>query len=147
MKYLKTYTLFESNELYYKGLTDYQKWDIILELQDISLEVNDIGIETECYYNNPYIVNSKIHPGFISVGMQRYNQTDNLLIHWSEISDTIKRIIGYMESQSWKASSLLIDGERITDPVEWIKIVEDEYYNRFRLYGLTINFQLQKSQE
>ena len=93
MKYLKTYKIFESNELYYKGLTDYQKLgvsDIILELQDISLEVNDIGIETECYYNNPYIVNSRIQPGFISVGMQRYNQTDNLLIHWSEISDTIK---------------------------------------------------------
>ena len=48
-----------------------------------------------------------------------------------------------MESQSWKASSLLIDGERITDPVEWIKRVE----NNYTFYGLTINFQLQKSQE
>lgn len=144
MKYLKTYKIFESNELYYKGLTDYQKLvsDIILELQDISLEVNDIGIETECYYNNPYIVNGRIQPGFISVGMQRYNQTDNLLIYWSEISETIKRIIGYMESQSWKTSSLLIDGERITDPVKWTVDV-----NGFTFYGLTINFQLQKSQE
>ena len=59
MKYLKLFESFNSIE------------ELVNDANDICLELNDNNIRTECYYNNPYVLNGESQPGFITVGMEK----------------------------------------------------------------------------
>ena len=130
MKYLK---LFEN---YKKTSVE----DTTNNLKDICQELNDNYIRTECYYNNPYVVDSKYQPGFMTVGMEKMESENQYLdaLSWGEISETIDRIIDYMKSENWKLSSLLIDGDNLINPEQWIENLRNKEHYSFT--GLTINF-------
>ena len=78
MKYLKLFESFSSIE------------ELVQDAKDICLELNDVNIRTECYYNNPYVLNSEPHPGFITVGMERTEFEDDDI---DDLGSTVKDVV------------------------------------------------------
>jgi hypothetical protein len=129
MRYLKLFESFTSID------------DLVQDAKDICLELNDDGITTKCYYNPPYVINSNIHPEFISIGMERLVSDENDyydVLSWGEINEVIDRLIYYFESNNWKLSSILIDGDNLINPKEWIESLRKKVHYSFT--GITINF-------
>lgn len=113
--------------------------EIVRNLNDICLELNDININTECEYFPKMLVSGSISGGYISVGMEKLDFTDyNDVLSWGDVSETIDRMIDYMKSENWKLSSLLIDGDNLINPEQWIDNLRNKEYYSFT--GLTINF-------
>ena len=133
MKYLKLFESFSSIE------------DLVQEAKDICLELNDANIRTECYYNNPYVLNSEQHPGFITVGMERTEFEDDDMgydlaayLEWREVEEVVDRLIDYFESNNWNLVSIMMDADNLINPKEWVeKLRKKESYT---FSGLTVNF-------
>ena len=131
MKYLKLFESFNSIE------------ELVNDAKDICLELNDDNIRTECYYNNPYVVDGKSHPGFITVGMEKmYGDNefsyDADILEWHQVEEVVDRLIEYFESNGWKLVSVLMDSDNLINPKEWIETLRKKVSYTFS--GLTINF-------
>lgn len=127
MKYLKLFESFVSKE------------ELIQDAKDICLELNDANIKTDCYYNNPYVSG----PGFITVGIERFegdgDRYDEFeLIEWHEVEEVVDRLVDYFESNDWILTSILMDGDNLIDPKDWIKRLRNK--DSYKFSGLTINF-------
>jgi len=131
MKYLK---LFES---------------LVQDAKDICLELNDANIRTECYYNNPYVLDGKSQPGFITIGMERTEFEDdedddcfwaneNLVVEWHEVEEVVDRLIDYFELNNWNLYAIMMDDDNLINPKEWIETLRKRVNYKFS--GLTINF-------
>jgi len=133
MKYLKLFESFSSIE------------ELVQDAKDICLELNDANIRTECYYNNPYVLNSEPHPGFITVGMERTEFEDDDMgyglagyLEWCEVEEVVDRLIDYFESNNWNLVSIMMDADNLINPKEWVeKLRKKESYT---FSGLTVNF-------
>jgi hypothetical protein len=133
MKYLKLFESFSSIE------------DLVQDARDICLELNDNNIETKCYYNHPFVSNSKLQSGFITIGMERTEFEDDDMgyglagiLEWHEVEEVVDRLIDYLESNNWKLASILMDGDNLINPKEWIETLRKKVSYTFS--GLTINF-------
>jgi hypothetical protein len=127
MKYLKLFESFTTPE------------DIVNDLKDICLDLNDIYVDTNCEYYHPKVVNGEIYGDFISVGMEKMDFTDyNDVLSWGDISDTIDRVLEYLNSVDWKLSSIIIDGDNLINPLEWIENLRKK--PEYTIYGLTMHF-------
>ena len=133
MKYIKLFESFSSIE------------DLVQDAKDICLELNDANIRTECYYNNPYVVDGKSHPGFIKVGMERTEYEDDDMgyglagyLEWHEIEEVVDRLIEYFESNGWKLSKIMMDGDNLINPKEWIETLRKKVSYTFS--GISISF-------
>ena len=133
MKYIKLFESFISKE------------ELVQDAKDICLELNDVNIRTECYYNNPYVLNSEPHPGFITVGMERTEFEDDDMgyglagyLEWREVEEVVDRLIDYFESNNWNLVSIMMDADNLINPKEWVeKLRKKESYT---FSGLTVNF-------
>mgnify|MGYP003342298514 CR=1 FL=1 len=127
MKYLKLFESFTTPE------------DIVNDLKDICLELNDNYIDVNCEYYPPKVVNSEIYGDFISLGLEKMDLTDyDDVLSWGDISEAIDRVLEYLNSVDWKISSMIIDGENLINPLEWIESLRlKEHYS---FYGLTMHF-------
>lgn len=113
--------------------------EIVRNLNDICLELNDININTNCEYFPKMLVAGTISGGYISVGIEKVDFTDyNDVLSWGDVSETIDRIVDYMKSENWKLSSLLIEGDNLINPEQWIENLRNKEHYSFT--GLTINF-------
>jgi len=133
MKYLKLFESFSSIE------------ELVQEAKDICLELNDVNIRTECYYNNPYVLNSEPHPGFITVGMERTEFEDDDMgyslagyLEWREVEEVVDRLVDYFESNNWNLVSIMTDGDNLIHPKKWIENLRKR--DSYTFSGLTINF-------
>jgi hypothetical protein len=133
MKYLKLFESFISRE------------ELVQDAKDICLELNDNNIVTKCYYNHPYIADRKLNPGFITIGIERIEYEDDDMgyglagiLEWHEIEEVIDRLIEYFESNNWKLASILMDGDNLINPKEWVETLRKKVSYTFS--GLTINF-------
>lgn len=133
MRYLKLFESFISSG------------ELVQDAKDICLELNDNNIVTKCYYNPPYITDSKLNPGFITIGMERTEFEDDDMgyglagiLEWHEIEEVIDRLIEYLESNNWKLASILMDGDNLINPKEWVETLRKKVSYTFS--GLTINF-------
>jgi hypothetical protein len=133
MRYLKLFESFIS------------RGELVQDAKDICLELNDNNIVTKCYYNPPYITDSKLNPGFITIGMERTEFEDDDMgyglagiLEWHEIEEVIDRLIEYLESNNWKLASILMDGDNLINPKEWVETLRKKVSYTFS--GLTINF-------
>lgn len=135
MKYIKLFESFISKE------------ELVQDANDICLELNDNNIRTECYYNNPYVLDGKSQPGFITVGMEK-NYGDNEfsydadILEWYQVEEVVDRLIEYFESNGWKLSVIMTDGDNLINPKEWIETLRKKAPNgkNYVFSGLTINF-------
>lgn len=135
MKYLKLFESFNSIE------------ELVNDANDICLELNDNNIRTECYYNNPYVLNGESQPGFITVGMEKmYGDNefsyDADILEWHQVEEVVDRLIEYFESNGWELSSILTDGDNLIHPKKWIETLRKKAPNgkNYVFSGLTINF-------
>ena len=133
MKYLRLFESFSSIE------------ELVQDAKDICLELNDNNIVTKCYYNPPYITDSKLNPGFITVGVERTEFGDDDMgygladiLEWHEVEEVVDRLIDYFESNNWKLASILMDGDNLISPKEWVETLRKKVSYTFS--GLTINF-------
>jgi len=131
MKYLKLFESFNSIE------------ELINDAKDICLELNDNNIKTDCYYNHPYVADGKLHPGFITVGMEKMYGDDEFsydadILEWHQVEEAVDRLIEYFESNGWKLVSILMDGDNLINPKEWVETLRKKVNYTFS--GLTINF-------
>ena len=133
MKYIKLFESFSSIE------------DLVQDAKDICLELNDANIRTECYYNNPFVGDGKSHPGFIKVGMERTEYEDDDMgyglagyLEWHEIEEVVDRLIEYFESNGWKLSKIMMDGDNLINPKEWIETLRKKVSYTFS--GISISF-------
>ena len=133
MKYIKLFESFISKE------------ELVQDANDICLELNDNNIRTECHYNNPYVLDGKSQPGFITIGMERTEFEDDedddcfyLFVEWHEVEEVVDRLIEYIESNGWKLISILMDADNLINPKEWIETLRKKVNYTFS--GLTINF-------
>lgn len=143
MKYLK---LFESFKSIPKHLLVN---NLLQEAKDICLELNDANIRTECYYNNPYVLDGKSQPGFITIGMERaefendedddcFWANENLFVEWHEVEEVVDRLIDYFELNNWNLYAIMMDDDNLINPKEWIETLRKKVNYKFS--GLTINF-------
>ncbi len=135
MKYIKLFESFISKE------------ELVQDANDICLELNDNNIRTECYYNNPYVLDGKSQPGFITVGMEKmYGDEewsyDADILEWHEVEEVVDRLIEYFESNGWKLSVIMTDGDNLINPKEWVETLRKKAPNgkNYVFSGLTINF-------
>ena len=133
MKYLKLFESFSSIE------------DLVQDAKDICLELNDVNIRTECYYNNSYVVGRYQLAGFITIGMERTEFEDDDMgyglagyLEWHEVEEVVDRLIDYFESNNWRLSTIMMDGDNLINPKEWIETLRKKVSYTFS--GLTINF-------
>jgi hypothetical protein len=133
MKYIKLFESFSSIE------------DLVQDAKDICLELNDANIRTECYYNNPFVGDGKSHPGFIKVGMERTEYEDDDMgyglagyLEWHEIEEVVDRLIEYFESNGWNLSKIMMDGDNLINPKEWIETLRKKVSYTFS--GISISF-------
>ena len=133
MKYLKLFESFSSIE------------DLVQDAKDICLEINDVNIRTVCQYNNPYDGDGKSQPGFITIGMERTEFEDDDMgyglagdLEWHEVEEVVDRLIDYFESNNWSLSTIMMDGDNLINPKEWIETLRKKVSYTFS--GLTINF-------
>lgn len=133
MKYIKLFESFISKE------------ELVQDANDICLELNDNNIRTECHYNNPYVLDGKSQPGFITIVMERTEFEDDedddcfyLFVEWHEVEEVVDRLIEYFESNGWKLISILIDADNLINPKEWIETLRKK--ESYKFSGLTINF-------
>ena len=131
MKYIKLFESFISKE------------ELVQDANDICLELNDNNIRTECYYNNPYVVDGESHPGFITVGMEKsYGDEewsyDDDVLQWHQVEEVVDRLIEYFESNGWKLISILMDSDNLIHPKKWIETLRKK--DSYTFSGLTINF-------
>jgi hypothetical protein len=136
MKYLKLFESFSSIE------------DLVQEAKEICLELNDANIRTECRYNNPYVpyvLNSELHSGFITIGMERTEFEDDDMgyglagyLEWHEVEEVVDRLVDYFESNNWSLSKIMMDGDNLINPKEWIETLRKKVSYTFS--GLSINF-------
>jgi hypothetical protein len=133
MKYLKIFESFSSIE------------ELVQDAKDICLELNDVNIRTECYYNNPYVLNSEPHPGFITVGMERTEFEDDDMgyglagyLEWREVEEVVDRLVDYFELNGWNLVSIMTDGDNLIHPKKWIENLRKR--DSYTFSGLTINF-------
>ena len=125
MKYIKLFESFSSIE------------DLVQDAKDICLELNDANIRTECY--------GKSHPGFIKVGMERTEYEDDDMgyglagyLEWHEIEEVVDRLIEYFESNGWNLSKIMMDGDNLINPKEWIETLRKKVSYTFS--GISISF-------
>lgn len=133
MRYLKLFESFSSID------------DLVQDAKDICLELNDDNIRTVCQYNNPYVINSELNSGFITIGMERTEFEDDDMgyglasdLEWHEVEEVVDRLIDYFESNNWSLSSIIMDGDNLINPKEWIETLRKKVSYTFS--GLTINF-------
>jgi hypothetical protein len=133
MKYLKLFESFSSID------------DLVQDAKDICLELNDVNIRTVCQYNNPHVLNSELHTGFITIGMERIEFEDDDMgyglagdLEWHEVEEVVDRLIDYFESNNWSLSTIMMDGDNLINPKEWIETLRKKVSYTFS--GLTINF-------
>jgi len=133
MKYLKLFESFSSIE------------DLVQDAKDICLEINDVNIRTVCQYNNPYDGDGKSQPGFITIGMERTEFEDDDMgyglagdLEWHEVEEVVDRLIDYFESNNWSLSTIMMDGDNLINPKEWVETLRKKVSYTFS--GLTINF-------
>ena len=133
MRYLKLFESFSSIE------------DLVQDTKDICLELNDANIRTVCQYNHPYVLNSEPHPGFITIGMERTEFEDDDMgyglagdLEWQEVEEVVDRLVDYFESNNWSLSTIMMDGDNLINPKEWIETLRKKVSYTFS--GLTINF-------
>ena len=133
MKYIKLFESFISKE------------ELVQDANDICLELNDNNIRTECHYNNPYVLDGKSQPGFITIGMERTEFEDDedddcfyLFVEWHEVEEVVDRLIEYFESNNWNLYAIMMDGDNLINPKEWIETLRKKVNYTFS--GLTINF-------
>ena len=133
MRYLKLFVSLSSVE------------DLLQDAKDICLELNDANIRTVCQYNNPYVEDSKLHPGFITIGMERTEFEDDDMgyglagyLEWYEVEEVVDRLVDYFESNNWSLSTIMMDGDNLINPKEWIETLRKKVSYTFS--GLTINF-------
>jgi effector-binding domain-containing protein len=133
MKYLKLFESFSSIE------------ELVQEAKEICLELNDDNIRTDCYYNNSYVADGKSQPGFITIGIERTEFEDDDMgyglagyLEWHEVEEVVDRLIDYFESNGWHLSSIMMDGDNLINPKEWIETLRKKVSYTFS--GLTINF-------
>lgn len=120
---------------------------IISELEDICVELNDMNIITQCNYNLP---NPKHPPSpsireHISVELEKATSDyrgDMEEFKWVEIHDTILRILEFMNSNGWKPSYFIFDGEsNHTEFLSFNKIIEWLNFRKdYLLFSLKIDF-------
>jgi hypothetical protein len=133
MKYIKLFESFSSIE------------DLVQEAKEICLELNDANIRTECQYNNVYVLNSELHSGFITIGVERTEFEDDDMgyglaghLEWHEVEEVVDRLVDYFESNNWSLSTIMMDGDNLINPKEWIETLRKKVSYTFS--GLTINF-------
>lgn len=131
MRYLKPYKILES---WNRKLDDNL---IISELEDICLELNDMNIITQCQHN-------KINPKHTPMSNMREHISvvlENTNSDYSEyIEDVVLRILEFMNSNGWKPSYFIFDGEaEHTEFVSFSKII-DWFPNKMYHIGLKIDF-------
>jgi hypothetical protein len=142
MKYLKLFESFSSID------------DLVQDAKDICLELNDANIRTECYYNNSYVVGRYQLGGFITIGMERTEFEDDDMgyglagdLEWHEVEEVVDRLIDYFESNNWRLSTIMMDGDNLINTntngstnfgKEWIETLRKKVSYTFS--GLTINF-------
>ena len=131
MKYIKLFESFISKE------------DLVKDGNDICLELNDNNIRTECYYRDPYVYDGKSHPGFMTVEMERTHHEDSEfefmdILEWREVEEVVDRLIEYFESNNWNLSSIMMDGDNLINPKEWVETLRKKVSYTFS--GLAINF-------
>lgn len=127
MKYLKLFESFITPD------------DIVSEIKDICLELNDNYIDVNCEYHHPKVVNGQVYGDFISLGMEKMDLTDyDDVLSWGDISETIDRVLEYLNSVDWKLSSIIIDGDNLINPLRWIENLRKK--PEYTIYGLTMHF-------
>lgn len=127
MKYIKLFESFTNTE------------EIVGELKDICLELNDNYVDVNCEYHPKKVVNNQIYGDFISIGMEKMDFHDyNDVLCWGDISETIDRALEYLNSVGWKLSSIIIDGDNLINPLQWIENLRKK--PEYTIYGLTMHF-------
>jgi hypothetical protein len=115
---------------------------IVEELESICLELNDGGFRTECVWHR----DSHYSLEHISVGIEKDSKEYEYLygelpwheLRWGDISESVTRMVDYMESVNWKPSSIIADRESIKDPMNFLKWMELKENALFS--GITLNF-------
>ena len=59
-------------------------------------------------------------------------------LEWHEVEEVVDRLIDYFESNNWSLSSIIMDGDNLINPKEWIETLRKKVSYTFS--GLTINF-------
>jgi hypothetical protein len=111
---------------------------IVKELNDICIELNDIGIYTECSWFPPSVILGTKSGGYISVGMEKYDDSDYIdTMNWNEISKVVDRIEYFIKGEGWYLSSISIDGDTLKEDQanQFIKTQSD-----YEFSGITFNF-------
>ena len=147
MRYLSTYALFERVSKEAKLFESVDDDLIISELEDICVELNDMNIITQCQYNavNPKYPPSSSIREHISVELEKagsdYNEyTEDL--KWGDIHDVILRVLEFMDSNGWKPSYFIFDGEaNHTEFISFDEIINWlNFRNDYVLSSLKIDF-------
>ncbi len=117
-----------------KHLTSYKLWesdsddsvdpnDLVSDINDICLELNDKYIRTECQYNPLEQRTTTVRREYIMFGLEKELSDDDLEtymdvddsysdeIHWSEVEDSVLRVLDYMLSNNWSPSYVILDSE------------------------------------
>ncbi len=109
--------------------------NLISEIRDICLELNHEYIYTECEHHPQRGRNRE----FISLGLEKSDLEDyNDDLKWHQVSDVITRVIDYLESQGWKNSYIIIDGESHQDTKDLIYNMSHK--DDYSFYGMTLHF-------
>lgn len=127
MKYLKLFESFSDPE------------EIVNELKDICLELGDNYVDVNCEYYPTKVVNGQIYGDFISLGLEKMDFHDyNDVLCWGDVSETIDRVLEYLNSVDWRLSSIIIDGDNLINPIQWIENLRKK--PEYTIYGLTMHF-------
>ena len=60
------------------------------------------------------------------------------ILEWHQVEEAVDRLIEYFESNGWKLVSILMDGDNLINPKEWVETLRKKVNYTFS--GLTINF-------